>query len=333
VLALSTLVTPVAVQATAPVPGSPSSPKPLRDTLIGACIGLIIGVLISFLRSAVDRRLVDANDVGEAMQLPMLGHVHADTLGIGRAGEDGHARFDGQDMETFRMLRQSVDHLSEQHGGRILVTSSTPSEGKSTLALGLALVNAAVGKRTLLVECDLRRPVLAARLGLRSGPGLAQYLAGHADAPDILQPYAISHAFDAPSGDPRSITCIVAGSHATEPAELLGSERFAEFITEVAEVYDVVVVDSTPLLSVVDALELAAHCDRIVMCVRAHQTTRQEAIAGATTLGRVPTKPTGVIITGIGKHDAGTYGYYSYPGLYTDTEPTQNGTTPTPIPN
>lgn len=320
-LALSSVATPVRVQAQAHAPSAPSSPKPVRDTLIGAGIGLIIGVLISFLRSAVDRRLVDAQEIVEAMQLPMIGNVHADTLGFGRAGENGRTRFDGQDMEAFRMLRQSVDYLAERHSGEqpastILVTSSTPSEGKSTVALGLALANAAAGKRTLLVECDLRRPVLASRLGLRSGPGLGQYLADQADAPDVLQTVAISSAFDVPTDNSRELTCIVAGDHTSEPAELLGSDRFVEFIQQVRQVYETVVVDSTPLLSVVDALELAVHCDRVLMCVRAHQTTRQEAVAGGSALRRVPARPTGVVVTGVGKHDGGDYGYYSYAGAY-----------------
>ncbi len=335
ILGLSSVATPVVVQTQASIPAAPSSPKPVRNAVIGGVLGLIIAVLISFLRSAVDRRLVGADEIVEVMGLPMLGHVHADTLGVGRAGDTHHTRFDSKDLEAFRMLRQSADFLAKEHGGRLLVTSSIPSEGKSTVALGLALVNAAVGRRTLLVECDLRRPVLAARLGLKSGPGLAQYLADTAPAPDVLQLVAVPTAADPPGDDSHALVCIVAGDPTSEPAELLGSDRFAEFIREASDAYDVVILDSTPVLAVVDARELADHCDRVIMCVRAHQTTRPEALAGAAALSRMPARPAGVVVTGIGKHDD-DYGYYSYAGRYTATVDPTNGAlsagaaTPTP---
>ncbi|MDQ6807063.1 MAG: polysaccharide biosynthesis tyrosine autokinase [Actinomycetota bacterium] len=315
VLGLSSVATPVVVQAQAPIPGAPSSPKPVRDAVIAAILGLIIGMLISFARNALDRRLVAVDEIIDTLQLPMLGHVHADTLGIGRSGDGNHTEFDGLDMEAFRMLRQSVDFLAESHGGKLLITSATPSEGKSTVALGLALVYAAVGRRTLLVECDLRQPVLAARLGLRKTPGLSQYLASTAAPPDVLQVVAVSTATDSSGNDSRSLTCIVAGNSTSEPAELLGSDRFAEFMKEAAQAYDVVIMDSPPVLAVVDARELAEHCDRVVMCVRAHQTTRQEGLAGAAALLRMPARPTGLVVTGIGKGDQ-DYGYYSYAVRY-----------------
>ncbi len=309
-LALSSVATPVAVQSHAQTPSAPSAPRPFRNTGIGLSIGLIIGLLLSFIRNAVDRRLRDAQDVVDTMQLSLLGHVHADTLGLGRDGESGHTRFDARDMEAFRILRQGVDYLVDSPGQAVLVTSPLASEGKSTIALGLALVNAAAGKRTLLVECDLRRPVLASRLDLRAGPGLSQYLSGRAAPSDVLQTIVVSSTLSMM----QNLACITAGEATPESAELLGSERFAEFMHEVRETYEVVVLDSTPLLSVVDALELVPQCDRVLICVRAHQTTRQESLASMAALHRLPARPTGVVVTGIRDRDSGDYGYYSYGG-------------------
>lgn len=306
-VALSSVATPVAVQLHAQPPSSASSPKTARNTGVGLCIGLIIGLLLAFLRNATDRKLRDAHEVVELMGLPLLGHVHADTLGIGRYGTKTQTQFDPRDMETFRILRQGVNYLARSDTGAILVTSPLASEGKSTVALGLAMVNAAAGKRTLLIECDLRRPVLASRTGIQRAPGLSQYLAGEAEPGDILQSIPVSSLLDV-----HSLPCITAGDLLPEPADLLGSERFAEFMREVRLAYEVIIVDSTPLLSVADALEIVPHCDRVLVCVRAHQTTRQESMASMGVLRRLPSRPTGVVVTGIRDRDAGDYGYYSY---------------------
>lgn len=286
-------------------------------------------MLLSFFRSAFDRRLRDAHDIADTLQLPVVGHLHSDTLAaVGRLGKEGHTQFDERDLESFRMLRHSVEFLGDESGCTVLITSPQAGEGKSTVALGLALAHVAAGRRTLLVECDLRRPVLTERLGLSEGPGLAQYLEGAAAPQDVVQTLRVSGTPD-PAGHPRQLYVIAAGDSTPEPAELLGGERFGTFIEEVGSVYDAVIIDSTPLLSVVDALELAPRADKVIVCVRARQTTRDESVAAKAALARLPTRPTGVVVTGILDHDAGDYGYYTYAGSYApQSKSASNGAAP-----
>jgi Mrp family chromosome partitioning ATPase len=175
------------------------------------------------------------------------------------------------------------------------------------------------GKRTLLVECDLRRPTLARRLGLAEAPGLTDYLARRADPQEILQTVEIAPSQNGGSGplptDGESLlVCITAGTPSPQPAEMLGSERLHEFLQAVGESYEMVVIDSSPLLAVADTRELLPHVDGVLICIRSLQTTREQALAAKAALDHFPTRPTGIVVTGLGSRDAEQYGYYGAAG-------------------
>jgi capsular exopolysaccharide synthesis family protein len=207
-------------------------------------------------------------------------------------------------------MRTNVDFLDvDSRLTTLAVTSALPEEGKSTVACSLACAYALAGKRTLIVECDLRRPTLAHKLGLGNGPGLSDYLAGEAEPQAVVQPVALP-------GAQAPLVAIVAGTPSPRPAELLGSQRFGAFLDEVARAYDVVLLDTSPLLSVVDTLELVPRVDGVVVCVRAQQTTRDQAQAAKAALEHFPARPTGVVVTGVRAGDELDYGYYSYAYAY-----------------
>jgi succinoglycan biosynthesis transport protein ExoP len=175
------------------------------------------------------------------------------------------------------------------------------------------------GKRTLLVECDLRRPDLAERFGLAPAPGLTDYLARHADPQEILQMVELAHpvAGNGSSGSVAeegagTLVCITAGTPSPHPAELLGSDRFRHFLAQVSEAYDMVVLDTSPLLSVADTRELLPNVDGVVLCIRSSQTTREQALAVKAALEHYPHRPTGLVVTGLRPRDGASYGYYSY---------------------
>jgi Mrp family chromosome partitioning ATPase len=201
---------------------------------------------------------------------------------------------------------------------KIAITSALPDEGKSTVASALAAASALAGSRVLLVECDLRRPTLAKRLGLEPGPGLSDYLVGKAEPQDVLQPVELTAAGPAaaePDGEAPahgSLVVIVAGSPTPQPAELLGSRRFHSFLEQVDDVYDIVVLDTCPLLSVVDTLGLIPSVDAIVVCVRASRTTRDQARAARAAIEHLPSRPAAVVITGVRPGAEADYGYYTY---------------------
>jgi non-specific protein-tyrosine kinase len=178
------------------------------------------------------------------------------------------------------------------------------------------------GKRTLIVEGDLRRPTLAERTGIKATPGLSDYLVGRAEPAEILQtiapPSAGANGNQAVAGTTAvPFVVITAGTPSPQPAELLRSKRCAEFFAQVRDAYDVVIVDSCPLLSVADTLELLPLADAVVMCVRASKTTRDQARAATAAMAHFPDRPTGAVITGVRARDQASYlGYYSYGYVY-----------------
>ncbi len=317
---LSVNATPSRVAERAAVPEAPASPKPLRDTVFGMVVGFLLGVLIAFVRDSLDRRLRDSQEIQDEFDLPVLGFIRNNALGHAGAVANGSGPMTEQDVESFRILRTNLEFLDVDRPPRsIVVTSPLPGEGKSTVAASVALSFAAAGRRTLLVECDLRRPCLAKRLPVDSEPGLSDYLSGRVDPEAILQ--VVSRPEDTGLADGEGgrqvngradLVVITAGASTDHPAELLGSDRFRTFIEEVSGAYEIVVVDTPPVLSVADTLEILPLVEGVLVCIRADQTTRDQARAFKEALGRLPARSAGLVITGLKPGRESDYGYYSY---------------------
>jgi len=316
---LARLATPVVLAVPAREPRFPISPKPIRNGVLGVLVGLTIALLIAFMRDALDRRFKSVREIKDELHLPLLGHVRDELLGK-YVGGNGKQAANGEALEAFRILRTNVDFLDiDRTSPAVVVTSALPEEGKSTVASALAAAYATAGKRVLLVECDMRRPTMAKRMGIAASPGLSDYLVGEATPEAILQNVRVSDGRPTPKdgaeelpGHGPCIVCITAGTPTPQPAELLGSQRFAAFLGQVSEVYDAVVIDTCPLLPVADTLEIVPHVGRVVLCVRASRTTRDQARAANAVLAHFPDRPTGVVVTGLRPGDDNDYGYYSY---------------------
>jgi len=337
----------------AQVPSGASSPHRTRSLVLGLLLGLLLGIVVAFVRDSTDRRLRRPTDIRSSFEFPVLGHVRGETLGRVVQLADAPSADSAADLEAFRILRRNLEFLDRDgHPHLVLVTSAVPEEGKTTVASSLALAMAAAGKRTLLVDCDLRRPALAARLGAPPRPGLSEYLLGEADPQEILTTVRLidpgsrngnghatangnghgadvangnGHAADAAdahaaaaangnghgAGLARHLVFIPAGTPSRRSAELLGSARFGEFLREVSESYDIVVLDSSPLLPVSDTLEMLPSVDAVILCARAARTTRDQAVAARAALARFPERPTGLVVTGINPRDP-EYAAYAY---------------------
>jgi capsular exopolysaccharide synthesis family protein len=308
---LGHFVQPAKIVGSATESAGPVSPRPVRDTLLGLILGLTIGVLAAFLRDALDRRLRSASEIRDELRMPLLGHIRRDVLARTLVTENGRKRLTEADLEGFRVLRTNLDFLDVDAPVKtVLVTSALPQEGKSTVATSLASAYVLAGKRTLLVECDLRRPTMAKRLGCEPSPGLSDYLIGQATPTEVVQKVPLVEPQNGTAAP--TLVAITAGSPTPRPAELLASKRFGAFLDQVREAYDVVVIDSTPLLSVGDSLQLVPRVDGVVLCVRAEQTTREQARAARQALEHFPDRPTGVVVTGVKPGHELDYGYYSY---------------------
>ncbi len=312
---LANTAQPVLVNKLADVPSSPISPKPIRTTLLGVLLGLTIGLLLAFARDSLDRRLRDSVDIQSQLELPLIGVVSRDIL----TRRDGDELSDER-LEPFRIMRTNIDFLGvDDPPRRILVSSAVPEEGKSTVAASLARVYAAGGRSTLLIECDLHQPSLAARLQMSASPGLSDYLLGKATPQEVVQTIAVpgfGRNGSAPEGEaaailqPGTLAYISAGASVGQPAALLASQRFKDFLAQVSEAYDVVVLDTPPLLPVGDTLELAPLVDAVVLCVRSGQTSRDQALAARAALERLSTKQTALVVTGVSEDRL--YAGYAY---------------------
>ena len=320
---LSKVASPATVRRTADPPGSPYSPKPVRNTLLGLLIGLTLGLVGAFLRDSLDRRFKTSHEITDELHLPLIGHVPEDALGRTLIEGGGRQSLPESALESFRILRTNIDFLNVDSPPKlVVVTSALPEEGKSTVVAGLAAAYALAGKRTLIVECDLRRPTLAGRLQIKSSPGLTDYLAGHATPQEVLQtiapPSTGTNGNQAAEGATAvPLVALVAGSPAPQPAELLRSQRCSAFFAQVREAYDIVLVDTPPVLAVADTLELLPGADAVVVCVRASKTTRDQARAARAAMSHLPERPAGIVVTGLrAREEAYSYGYYSYGYVY-----------------
>jgi capsular exopolysaccharide synthesis family protein len=306
------------VSASAQVPGSPTSPKPVKYTVAATVLGLFLGIGIAYGRQTLDRRLREPSDVEELLDYPVLARMRSSVFGHTGSSKDaqtdGMGPLDSIDGEAFRMLRENLRYLAVDRDLKTtVVTSAMPEEGKSSVAACLAMANAAAGKKTLLVECDLRRRVLANRFGIAEAPGLSDYLVRTSRPADVLQLVPAPGAETANGDGPPSLVCIAAGSPLPRPADALSSERFADFVDKVGRAYDRVIIDCPPLLPVADTLEIAPLVDCVLLCVRLGRTRRDHAQAAAAALERLPNRPVGVVLTNYVERDTDYYrAYYHY---------------------
>ena len=325
---LASVAEPARTVKRAETPTSPASPKTAFNAVLGLVIGFIFGMFAAFMRSRADRRLKETEEAERELGLPMIGKLRSEALGRSPRAADGREPLEPPDLEALRILRRNVEFLSPDNRISLLaVTSPLPEEGKSTVAVALAFMAAAAGRRTLLVETDLRRPVFAQRLGVPATPGITDFLAGEASLDDALhevplldddQDSGSGAVIDA--GTAAELFCLTAGSPVTRSDELLGSQRFRDFLSTAREDFDFVVLDTAPLLPVADTLELVPAVDGLLLCVRIEQTTREQAVAAKTTLARLPARPTGIVVTGVSP-GTDSYGSYAYSHAYERRSP------------
>ena len=311
--ALASVATPVRLDERALLPSAPFSPRPLRAAFVAGFVGLLLGLGLAFGRHGLDRRLHGSDSIRAALDLPIVGQVREEAMGKAGMTEGTAAPLSDVDLEGFRILRANLDFLSSDETKTILVTSAVPQEGKSTVAASLAWATAMSGRSTLLVECDLRRPTLAGRLGVNTTPGLTDLLVGDASIDQVKRvisvPSLTTNGSKRQMRELATFDCVLAGRAVANPAAMLGSAAFGRFLESHSPAYDVVIIDSAPLLPVVDTLELFSSIDVAILCVRDGRTTRDQAKAASDLLENLA-KPVALVVTGLSHDQSGRYGYY-----------------------
>lgn len=202
--------------------------------------------------------------------------------------------------EAYRSLFINLSFSSQEQPVRtLLVTSAGPEEGKSTTLANLAVVAAQMGRRVVVVDCDLRQPRQHELFGLRNDQGVATVTTGQASAAAVLQPV----------GEVAGLQVITSGPLPVSPAQVLASRRMEELIRELADQADLVLFDSPPAIAVSDASVLATKVDGVLLVLSAGQTKRDHARRAKEALEKVHARLVGAVLTNA-PPDATLQGYY-----------------------
>ena len=293
--------------SSARAPYLPSSPNVQTALILAVLAGLALALVYALLRAHFDRRVRTVEQIERLLDAPVIGTIPASpTLEDRQRLVDNEATMDAAEVftisEALRELRTNLSYIDVDQPPRVIVvTSSIPGEGKSTLTANLADAIASASANVVVIDCDLRRPMQSTLFSLRGGVGVTDVLSGRVALNDALQ---------APSGN-HHLRVLAAGRVPPNPSELLGSRTMKELISALSEVATVI-LDAPPLLSVTDAAVLGTIADGVVITVGAKQVTGEQLDKAYRSVTRVNGKVLGAVLNkippkGVDSHD---YGYY-----------------------
>lgn len=287
----------------ASTPSRPVSPDPVRNLGLGLLTGLLLGIGLAFIRHSLDTKVRGEGDIRAHSDAPMLAALpleRSSSKGLVSIEDDPH----GRHAEAVRRLRTNlmfVDVTTGRHS--FVITSAMPGEGKTTTAANLALAMADSGRRTLLVDADLRKPSVARTLGIEGSVGLTTVLLGDAEAHEVIQPWG-SHGLDV----------LPSGPVPPNPSELLGSAPMEALLMSLVAEYDFVLIDSPPVVPVIDAVVIERLTGGLLMVVGVDRTRKKDLAAALRQLDTVGARVSGFarnFVAGRGE-SAYRYGYHAY---------------------
>lgn len=291
----------IQVETAAAAPTSPSSPR-TGLVVIGALIlGLVLGVAIAFAAQVLDPKLRREEQLRSLFSLPILARIPRERP---REGPLTPERLSPMAREGYRTLRATVAAASRDERGprSILVGGSGPSEGKSTTAINLAASLALAGHSVILIEADLRRPVIGKALGIGNRAGVVNVLLGRTMLSEALEPVPAYHG---------NLNVLVADKAGADFAELFSLPAAKRLLEEADRLADYVVIDSPPLSDVVDALQLARHADAVLMVVQLGRSQINKIRNLAELLAGNGIRPVGFALLGVPRSRRESYGYYT----------------------
>jgi capsular exopolysaccharide synthesis family protein len=294
----------------AAAPQTPSSPKPVRNAAVGGVVALFLALLAAALFERLDPRVTTPRDVENTLERPILGLIRKNKeLAHASAG----SRPPPDDLDDFLALRAHLRYLRPAHDLRsVLVTSSASGDGKTTIAWNLAWAAAGRDSKVLLVEADLRNPTLARRLRADPERSLIRVLEGSAKLSDITQEIALP-----PQNGNHRATRVVAVAHGgptpSKSTDPMDWERLGAALREAEREFDLIVIDTAPILLVPDAIPLLSQVGGVVVIGRLGSTPRTSLARLREQLDTVGAPTLGAVVNSVGKDSAYGYGYGSRP--------------------
>jgi capsular exopolysaccharide synthesis family protein len=301
----------------AELPRRPVRPNVFNNMAMALAGGLTLAIGLAFFFEYIDNRIKSPDEIKQHLGLPFLGMVPAlfdDFVKNPMINNGVPANF----AESFRGIRTNVLFSAAEEAGRsVVVTSTGPGEGKTVVAANLAIALAQAGLRVLLMDADMRKPRIHDIFGKAQQPGLSNVLVGNAKASEAVQ-----------QTDIPGLWILAAGLHPPNPAELLGSKRFRDFVTTLVQHFEYIVIDSPPVMAVTDSSVVAHIASGVLFVVGSEMTSRHAAQRALEQLANAKARLVGAILNRVDlQHNAYYYSQYyrrEYSDYYQNDSSTSN---------
>ncbi|MFT7642384.1 MAG: succinoglycan biosynthesis transport protein ExoP [Pirellulaceae bacterium] len=293
----------VAVVSNPVIDKVPVSPRATRTGALALMAGLVFGMAYVYVVDALDDRFRSPEELSHDLGVPVLAMVRQLPV-LAESGPQALQTFisaTSVESEAFRTLRTTLSFSGEERD-RIAITSSEPGDGKTTVLANLAVAYSQVGKRTLVIDADLRRPGLTRLFAMKGQQGLSTILRSAENLDDVGSAFIQNTGID-------GLDILACGPKPSNPAELLSSERFSELLGWADTRYDQVLIDCPPVLAASDASIVGRLTDGMVLVVQPEKNHRRLVLRAADGLDSIGVDLIGVVANRVGEDSGGYYGY------------------------
>lgn len=301
-------------------PEKPYKPDKRNNLLLGAVVGLFLGVGLAFFFEFLDNTIKSSEDVEQLIRLPSFGMVPEISNDRRRRAENGrpypvelitfgHPK--SMLSEAYRNIRTSILlSFSEKPPKKIAISSPNPAEGKTTTVINTGIALSQTGARVLIIDADMRKPKIHKVFDEENGSGLSNFLSGHAELESIIKKTEIPNLYYIPSGPLPP-----------NPSELIGSNIFKNMMESLGKTFDYLVIDTPPVLGFADSVILSTSVDGVILVVLSGKTPREALQRAKEILYQINAKILGVVINrvDIQRSDYGYY-YYEYQHYYREED-------------